>query len=143
MTRGFEPRRQGERPTILIVEEGADSTSAPDEAFVSRGFAVLRADNTTEGLRIANRRWPDLILLDLKSAENAAAGFLRDLRMQLPTEPLPVLMITSGSDSKSRINALESGADDCLSRPFALDELFGRIEAILRRTLRQTDHRKT
>ncbi|MBI2881893.1 MAG: response regulator [Candidatus Tectomicrobia bacterium] len=143
MAERFDALRYDSRPLILVVERLSGPTpSLPDPAFFSRGIDVLRADNPDRGLESAEQRSPDLVLLDLKTSERAEVALLRKIRSRPHTESLPVLVILNDSNPQGRIAALESGADDCLSRPFETNELFGRIEAVLRRTRNLTNHRK-
>jgi DNA-binding response OmpR family regulator len=87
-----------------------------------------------EGLEAIERQVPHLILLDLKLQGESGLEFCRTLRAHGEYGRIPIIMITGYGDRELAVEALSSGADDYMTKPFELDELEARIDAVLRRS---------
>ncbi len=116
---------------LLLVEDHADLAATLCEELESRGFAVDYAANGAAGLELAAARRFDLIILDWMLPKLPGVEVCRRLRRQRIAAP--VLMLTARDQVEDRIEGLEAGADDYLVKPFHVDELVARIEALLRR----------
>ena len=116
---------------LLLVEDHADLAATLCEELESRGFAVDYAANGAAGLELAAARPFDLIILDWMLPKLPGIEVCRRLRRQRIAAP--VLMLTARDQVEDRIEGLEAGADDYLVKPFHVDELVARIEALLRR----------
>ena len=117
---------------ILIVEDDVSLAGFLGGELEAQGFAVEQFHDGEEALRTleAKRRF-DLLLLDLNLPGLDGIALIQRLR---PTQPrLPVLVLTARSRVEDKVKALESGADDCLTKPFSLIELLARVQALLRR----------
>ena len=117
---------------ILIVEDDVSLAGFLGGELEAQGFAVEQIHDGEEALRAleAKRRF-DLLLLDLNLPKLDGISLIQRLR---PTQPrLPVLVLTARSRVEDKVKALESGADDCLTKPFSLIELLARVQALLRR----------
>lgn len=94
------------------------------------GFEVECAYDGSEAIAAAQSRAPDLVLLDIGMPGRDGFSVLRDLRRH---HDMPVVMLTARDDVRDTVDALDQGADDYVSKPFAFDELVARIRAVLRR----------
>jgi len=116
--------------TVLLVEDEPKIRRFLRAGFELNGFAVLEAENATEGLKLATFSPPDLIILDLALPDLHGAEFLERLR-SWSNVPIIILSVVSSEDEKVRL--LQAGADDYVVKPFGMAELLARSEAALRR----------
>jgi two-component system alkaline phosphatase synthesis response regulator PhoP len=117
---------------ILIVEDESKIRSALCDFLEFKGFDVLEATDGLEAQKQVSQYKTDLILLDLMLPEISGEQLCRQWRKQgLQT---PIIMVTAKGQEKEKIAGLNLGADDYITKPFSLEELFARIEAVLRRT---------
>jgi DNA-binding response OmpR family regulator len=124
------PKTAGRR--ILIVEDDVSLAGFLNGELQAQGLGVDEVHDGEEALRVleAKRRY-DLLMLDLNLPKLDGISLIRRLR---PVQPrLPILVLTARSRVEDKVQALESGADDCLSKPFSLIELLARVQALLRR----------
>jgi DNA-binding response OmpR family regulator len=115
---------------ILIVEDEANIASFVTLYLQKAGYTVDRASTGQEGLDLAARQPPALILLDLNLPDMDGLDVCRKLRND---SQVPILMLTARDDDVYKIVGLEVGADDYLTKPFNPRELVARIRSILRR----------
>jgi two-component system KDP operon response regulator KdpE len=120
-------------PLVLVVEDKAQIRRFVRAALEGEGCRVAEADTMRQGLIDAGTRKPDLIILDLGLPDGDGAGFVRDLRTWAS---LPVLILSARSTEGDKIAVLDAGADDYLTKPFAVGELLARVRALLRRARR-------
>lgn len=123
---------------VLIIDDD-DLFSNSVRGVLSGSFRVVQASTAPEGMLKSFQEAPDLILLDLYLPGGSGIDVCRRLKSLPKTEMIPIIFITGESGLEGRIKALESGADDCLSKPFAPAELMARIKARLRS--RETEDR--
>jgi DNA-binding response OmpR family regulator len=116
---------------LLIVEDDPGIRRFVRQALEAEGHQVFETQTLARGLIEAGTRKPDLVILDLGLPDGDGLSVLRELRRQM--EPLPVLVLTARGGLQDRVCGLRSGADDYLAKPFAMEELVARLEAILRR----------
>lgn len=115
---------------VLVIEDEFDLQRALVQSLEENGFAVDTAIDGMDGLNKA-QTWPyDLIVLDIMLPEIDGWTVLDTLRQ---THGVPVLILTARDSIQDRVHGLNSGADDYLIKPFALQELHARIQAIIRR----------
>ncbi len=117
---------------ILVIEDDTVSADFLNRYLTSLGHAVVRARDGTEGLLKAGEERPDLILLDIMMPGMNGFEVCRQVRSQAQTAHIPVLMVTALYETDERIQALEAGADDFLSKPFNVYELAARVKSLLR-----------
>jgi two-component system response regulator RpaA len=98
-----------------------------------QGYNVETSDNAIDGLAIALQNSPNLIILDLMMPELDGFTACQRLRQNESTKNIPVLMLTALSRTEDKVTGFDSGADDYLTKPFELPELFVRVRALLRR----------
>ena len=119
---------------ILIVEDEQDIADLIGFNLQRAGYEVLKAFDGVEGTAMAKRERPDLIVLDLMLPGRDGFAVLRELRRDTRTANTPVIMLTARAQTQDRIQGLEAGADDYLTKPFSPKELILRVQAILKRT---------
>jgi Response regulators consisting of a CheY-like receiver domain and a winged-helix DNA-binding domain len=118
-------------PTILLVEDETTLAETLRYNLEREGYTVLIADDGVQGLELARRESPDLIVLDVMLPRLDGFSVCRILRQERDT---PIIMLTARQDEVDRIAGLELGADDYIGKPFSLGEFLARIRAILRRS---------
>lgn len=97
------------------------------------GYEVLKAHDGIAGTEIAIRERPDLIILDLMLPGRDGYSVFREIRRDARTARIPVIILTARAQTEDRIQGLEAGADDYLTKPFSPKELVLRVNAILKR----------
>ena len=120
---------------ILIVEDETAIVRFLKRGLNAHGHQVLSADNGEDGARLAVEDSVDLVLLDISLPRLDGHEVLRRIRARRPE--LPVLMLTARDDLQNKVSALDSGADDYLTKPFIFEELLARIRALTRRADQQ------
>ncbi len=118
-------------PTILLVEDELTFAETLRYNLEREGYSVIHAPDGVEGLELARRQQPDLIVLDIMLPRLDGFSVCRILRQE---SDIPVIMLTARQDEVDRIAGLELGADDYLTKPFSLGEFLARLRAILRRS---------
>ncbi len=126
---------------ILIVEDEVRLSYFIKKGLVEQGFAVDQAFDGEEGLYLAKEESYDLAILDIMLPKLSGIELCQKLR-EIKKET-PVLMLTAKSEIEDKIEGLNSGADDYLTKPFVFEELKARIHALLRRSYRQTSNNLT
>ncbi|AJH00562.1 response regulator transcription factor [Clostridium beijerinckii] len=125
---------------ILIVEDDEKLARFVELELLHEGYEILKADNGRLGLEIAEKGEVDLVLLDIMIPQINGLEVLRRIRK---TSDLPVIMLTARDAVMDKVSGLDAGADDYITKPFAIEELLARIRtAIKRRTVikkRDTD----
>jgi two-component system KDP operon response regulator KdpE len=123
------------KPKVLIIEdEEADSPLRPGAAVEAEACAGRsRPKRMAQGLLEAGTRKPDLLILDLGLPDGNGIELIRDLR---GWSDVPVLILSARSQENDKIDALDAGADDYLTKPFSVGELRARVRALLRRRAR-------
>ena len=118
--------------TILIVEDEHAVARGIQYALQQEGYEVQVARSGEEGLEIATREAPDLVVLDVRLP--GIDGFEALRRIRAAGAKMPILVLTARDDEVDKVIGLELGADDYLTKPFGLRELMSRIKALLRRS---------
>ncbi|MBN3343859.1 two-component system response regulator KdpE [Pectobacterium brasiliense] len=116
--------------TILIVEDEKEIRRFVRQALEGEGCRVFDAETMQRGLLEAATRKPDLIILDLGMPDGNGIDYIRDLRQW---SSLPVIVLSARTDEQDKIDALDAGADDYLTKPFGIGELLARLRVALRR----------
>jgi DNA-binding response OmpR family regulator len=117
--------------TILIIEDDIKIAELMQLYLEKEGFRTIHSPTGTDGLALALKIHPDLVILDRMLPEMEGLEVLRQLRTKYST---PVLIVSAKSDEIEKVIGLEVGADDYLSKPFSPKELVARVKAILRRS---------
>jgi two-component system phosphate regulon response regulator PhoB len=122
------------KPYVLVVEDEEALATLLDYNLEKEGFRVERAGDGEEGLLKVEEETPDLILLDWMLPKVSGVEVCRQLRARPETKRTPVLMLTARGEETDKVRGLDTGADDYVTKPFAMSELTARIRALLRRT---------
>ena len=119
---------------ILIIEDDPDiALSIKYSMEREPDFQVKVAADGETGLAEANRRAPDLVLLDLNLPGLDGTEICRQLRNNEATRAVPIIMLTARVEERDKIGGLELGADDYITKPFSIKEVLARVRAVLRR----------
>jgi DNA-binding response OmpR family regulator len=122
---------------ILVIEDDPDIALSLRLKLERDGsFEVETAGDGAAGLRLALERPPDLVLLDVNLPGMDGFEVCRHLRKEPATASTPVIMLTARIGESDRINGLELGADDYITKPFSPKEALARVRAVLRRSER-------
>jgi two-component system, OmpR family, response regulator len=117
-------------PHILVVDDDAQIRSLLDEYLTENGLRVSTASNGRDMQRILSEATVDLVILDLRLADEDGMAIARSLRERVA---IPVIMLTGVRDEADRVMGLELGADDYVTKPFSPRELLARIRTVVRR----------
>lgn len=118
---------------VLVVEDDWAIQELIRFSLVEAGFTIKHALSAEDALNELHAILPDVILIDWMLPGMSGLALLQRLRQDARTKSLPIIMVTAKSDEPDRINGLDRGADDYLSKPFSPRELVARINALLRR----------
>jgi two-component system, OmpR family, response regulator len=117
-------------PHILVVDDDPQIRSLLDEYLTENGLRVSTASTGRDMQRILNEATVDLVILDLRLADEDGMAIARSLRERVA---IPVIMLTGVRDEADRVMGLELGADDYVTKPFSPRELLARIRTVVRR----------
>ena len=123
-------------PAVLVVEDEKQIRRFVRTSLEEEGCRVFEASTLAGGLVEAGERKPDLIMLDLGLPDGNGVEFIRNLR---GWSDAPILVLSARSNEKDKVQALDAGADDYLTKPFGVAELRARARALLRRQSRTED----
>ena len=118
-------------PTVLIVEDDASTRHSLARDLAAHGYRVEEAADGSEALDRWRARRPDVVLLDLGLPDLDGTRIVRRIRREATT---PIVVLSVRSEEGTKIEALELGADDYVTKPFAIGELHARLRAVLRRS---------
>ena len=130
--RGTREREGGAR--VLVVEDDRDLSRLMAAHLASEGYDVVRAREAAAALELVGAGRVDVVVLDLMLPRISGDGLLVRLREREGTRDLPVIVVSAKDAVWTKVDLLRLGADDYLAKPFDLDELTARIEALLRRS---------
>jgi two-component system response regulator MprA len=127
---------EDQQPSILIVDDDERLVATIRRALIYEGYRVRTATTGLVGLELARDEPPDLVVLDVMLP---GLDGLEVARRLAAAGPVPVLMLSARDRVADRVAGLEAGADDYLTKPFALEELLARVKARLRHRPGPTD----
>jgi two-component system KDP operon response regulator KdpE len=116
-------------PRILVVEDETQLRFALRRYLEESGYAVRDVEDGVSALREFASFKPDVVLLDLMLPDTSGVEICRQIRANSET---PIVVLSALGDEKTKVQALDEGADDYLTKPFGVDELFARIRVALR-----------
>lgn len=116
---------------ILIVEDDEGISDFVNAELTHEGYTTCTAFNGREAIAVYEKEKPDMILLDVMIPELSGLEVLRRIRK---TSEVPVIIVTARGETYDKVNGLNAGADDYISKPFEIEELLARMGAVLRRS---------
>lgn len=120
-----------EKPKILVVDDEAQITRVLRGSLRAHDYEVRTAANGISALDTFNDWQPDLIITDLQMPEMNGIEFCREIRK---ISSIPVVVLSVKGEEAAKVEALDAGADDYVTKPFGINELLARVRAALRRT---------
>lgn len=120
--------------TVLLID---DNPKYLKDALPFYGYDVHAVTDGTLGIKALEKSRYDLILLDVMMPNMNGWDTLKEIRKNIETSDIPVIMITAVNDEQKMVSGLKNGADDYIIKPFILPNLLARMEAVLRRTRRR------
>lgn len=121
---------------ILIADDDPQILRALKVTLRARGYEIVTADNGAEALDLAASHRPDLVMLDLGMPRLDGIEVIQALR---GWTQIPILVVSGRTDAADKVDALDAGADDYVTKPFAIDELLARVRALTRRVVNPGD----
>src|SRR5581483_984483 len=115
---------------ILVIDDESQITRVLRAALSAQGYDVRTADDPHEGLQVFSDWPPDLVITDLMMPEMTGVDVCRAIRTRGAT---PILVLSVRDHERSKVEALDAGADDYVTKPFSIQELLARVRAHLRR----------
>ena len=121
------------QPRVLVVEDEAALQELLAYNLTQTGFRVTQAQDAETALTLIAEQAPDLVLIDWMLPWTSGLELCRQLRRRPDTANLPIIMLTARGEESDRLQGLDTGADDYITKPFSIGELIARIRAVLRR----------
>ncbi|OGS28184.1 MAG: hypothetical protein A2297_03880 [Elusimicrobia bacterium RIFOXYB2_FULL_48_7] len=122
------------RGKILLIEDDPSTVFLITETLKREKYLVYTAVNLKIARGVLGSKIPGLIILDRGLPDGDGLDFCKEIRNYRKTRNIPVLFLTASSDVSDKITGLRAGGDDYLTKPFNIDELSARVEAMMRRT---------
>lgn len=120
--------------TVFCVEDDEGIRELISCALKTGGYDVVSFPSSVEFSEGLKQKIPSIILLDIMLPEKDGMEILRELKSNELYKNIPVIMLTARSSELDKVNGLEAGADDYITKPFGVMELLSRVKAVLRRT---------
>jgi two-component system, OmpR family, KDP operon response regulator KdpE len=115
--------------TVLVVDDEPPILKFLRTSLTAAGHRVVTAEDAADGLKALSAEKPDLVILDLGLPDRSGFEVIAAIRKD---STVPIIVLSARNDERSKVEALDLGADDYLSKPFGMDELTARIRAALR-----------
>ncbi len=120
-------------PRVLVVDDEPDIRELIEHALRRNGFRCESAADAEQARARINTSPPDLVLLDWRLPGQSGIDLAKTLKQDSETYSIPIIMLTAHDQESRRIQGLDAGADDYVSKPFSMRELMARVRAVLRR----------
>lgn len=120
------------KATILLIEDDPAIRRMLNIAFQDTGFKAVEAENGQEGIKAVVHHQPDLVLLDIGLPDISGLEVVQNVRSW---SKVPIIILSANGQEHLKVECLESGADDYVTKPFGVAELMARIRVILRREI--------
>ncbi|CAG9001696.1 MAG: Phosphate regulon transcriptional regulatory protein PhoB [Candidatus Celerinatantimonas neptuna] len=118
---------------ILIVEDETPIREMLCFVLEQNGYEPLEAGDIEQAQQLLAEPYPELVLLDWMLPGGSGISLLKSMKRNDATRQIPVIMLTARGEEEDKVQGLESGADDYLTKPFAPKELMARVKAVIRR----------
>jgi two-component system KDP operon response regulator KdpE len=123
-----------DRVTVLVIDDEPPIRRLLRTTLTAQDYRVLEAANGQEGLSLLRHERPDVLIVDLGLPDIEGLELIRTIRAE---SPVPIVVLSSRDDEKGKVEALDLGADDYVTKPFGMEELVARLRAALRHRLQQ------
>jgi two-component system KDP operon response regulator KdpE len=124
-----------EKKRILVVDDEAQITRVLRTSLSAQGYSIRSAGDGDEALRVMKEWTPDLVITDLGMPNMNGVELCRHIRAN---SQLPIIVLSVREQERTKIEALDAGADDYVTKPFSMNELLARVRAALRRSIAPT-----
>lgn len=121
------------QPHVLIVEDETAQREVLAYNLSAEGFRVSQAEDGEKGLLLVAEDAPDVIVLDWMLPSVSGIEVCRQLKTRTDTRAIPIIMLSARTEEVDKVRGLETGADDYVSKPYAVAELMARVRTQLRR----------
>lgn len=121
---------------VLVIDDESQIIRALGINMQARGYSMIAAGTGKEGLEMAAVKKPDVVVVDLGLPDMSGVEVIENLRRW---SKLPILVLSGRSDAVQKVEALNKGADDYITKPFNIEEFFARIQAVTRRVGSDTE----
>lgn len=115
--------------TVLVIDDEPPIQRFLSKSLTAAGHHVVAAEDAATGLKTIAAVEPDLVILDLGLPDRSGFDVIADIRKHWP---IPIIVLSARNDERSKVEALDLGADDYISKPFGIPELIARMRAALR-----------
>jgi two-component system, OmpR family, KDP operon response regulator KdpE len=119
-----------EKPNILVVDDEAQITRVLKTTLASHGYSIRTAQDGDEAVQLMKEWSPDLLITDLRMPNMDGLALCRHVRA---SSAVPIIVLSVRGEEPTKVQALDAGADDYVTKPFSVNELLARIRAALRR----------
>ncbi|GAH26449.1 unnamed protein product, partial [marine sediment metagenome] len=120
-------------PRILVVDDEPGVIRALQASLEANGFEILTATDGSEALEVIDKELPDLLILDIIMPKMDGFEVCRRVRQR---SEIPIIMLSARQSEEDKVQCLNLGSDDYISKPFSMNEVVARVKAVLRRTTR-------
>jgi len=127
------------KATVLIVDDEEDIRELVELNLTQEGYKVLSCETGEQAIEIAGSKLPDLVILDLMLPGIDGLEVCKQLKGNIKTENIPIVMLTAKGDEADIVTGLELGAEDYVTKPFRGKVLVARVRRILRRTIERSE----
>lgn len=118
------------KPAILIVEDDKSIRNLITVTLEAEGYPFYAAENAREAILASTSKQPDIVLLDLGLPDMDGVEVIKKIRNW---SEMPIIIVSARSDDRDKVEALDAGADDYITKPFSVEELLARVRAVTRR----------
>ncbi|QEX15103.1 DNA-binding response regulator [Hypericibacter terrae] len=129
-----------DRATVLVIDDEPPIRRLLRTTLTAQDYRVIEAADGQEGLNLLRHEKPDVLVVDLGLPDIDGLELIRMIRAE---SPVPIVVLSSRDDEKSKVEALDLGADDYVTKPFGMEELVARLRTALRHRLQQQGGRPT
>ena len=117
---------------VLVVDDLPDNVTMLCAYLRTKGYKTISANDGVEALEVANKNNPDLIMLDVNMPRMTGLEVCKELKQQIETATIPVILVTANSSTEDIVKGFEVGADDYLIKPYNYMEMLARVRSMLR-----------
>jgi DNA-binding response OmpR family regulator len=122
---------------IIIIDDDKALSKSVKSIFDKNDFITILSFNTDDGYKSILKSSPDIVVLDINMPSISGLEFTKILRKNPMTKNIPIIMLTGENTEDSKVDGLEKGADDYVTKPFSPKELLARVNSLLRRVRRR------